>query len=365
MTEPIGCRPPQVHAIVYDAASYDYELPAASIAQQPLPRRDAARLLVVDRRSQELRDARVTDLPAVLDPGDLLVFNDTRVIKARIDARRADTGGHAEVLIVQIEDGAAVALLRTRGTLAPGVRIAAGPETSPLALVLREPLGEGSWKLETGMPAAGLLAWLGRFGRVPLPPYVKRSRGGDPRDVEDESRYQTLVAARPGAVAAPTAGLHFSEELLAALAARGTTRESVTLHVGPGTFRPVTAADVRDHVMHSERFEVPPACAAAVRDARARGRRAVAVGTTSVRALESASRGGSIEPASGSTNVFIHPPYAFKSVDALVTNFHAPKSTLLMLTAAFAGRELILRAYAHAIAAGYRMLSYGDAMVIL
>jgi S-adenosylmethionine:tRNA ribosyltransferase-isomerase len=370
MTEPLVHPEAGTHDRIYDAASYDYELPPHAIAQAPLPKRDASRLLVVDRRSGDVRDARVTDLPAILDPGDLLVFNDTRVIKARLEALRADTGGQAEVLVVEVADGSAVALLRTRGRLAPGVRLVVGDAAGaaappPPALVLREPIGDGGWRLDTGVPAADLLGFLERAGRVPLPPYIRRERGADAHDAEDEARYQTVYAARPGAVAAPTAGLHFSDELLAALDARGLARTCVTLHVGPGTFRPVTAADVRDHAMHSERFEVPEACATAVRAARARGRRAVAVGTTAVRALESASRGGSIAAAAGATDLFLHPPCAFRSVDALVTNFHAPRSTLLMLVAAFAGRELILRAYAHAIAAGYRLLSYGDAMVVL
>lgn len=232
-------------------------------------------------------------------------------------------------------------------------------------MVLRDDLGSGLWRVDTGCSASRLFAWLEQWGRVPLPPYVKRAKGSDPRDPEDADRYQTLLAERPGAVAAPTAGLHFSEDLLARLDARGVRRARITLHVGPGTFRPVTTPDLRDHVMHSERYDVSPECVAEFERARASGRRVCAVGTTSVRALESASADGGLRPRSGTTALFIHPPWTFRSIDALFTNFHAPKSTLLMLTAAFGGRELILRAYEHAIERQYRLLSYGDAMLIL
>jgi S-adenosylmethionine:tRNA ribosyltransferase-isomerase len=348
----------------YETDSYDYELPPELIAQEPLPRRDESRLLVVDRGRQSLRDLKVTDLAELLAPGDLLVLNDTRVIKARLETTRPDTGGRVEALVTGVSEGGATALLRARGQLAPGVRLVASADAS-IELVLREPLGEGAWVLETRMPAAVFFEALERAGRVPLPPYIKRERGADARDRLDEERYQTVLASRPGAVAAPTAGLHFSRELLAKIEARGVRRASVTLHVGPGTFRPVTASDLREHVMHSEQFEVTEECAALVRRTRAEGRRVVAVGTTSVRALESAVSGGEVVAARRGTSLFIHPPLRVSAIDALVTNFHAPRSTLLMLVAAFAGRELILRAYAHAIAARYRLLSYGDAMVIV
>jgi S-adenosylmethionine:tRNA ribosyltransferase-isomerase len=351
-----------LHEDLYAAGSYDYELPAELIAQSPLPRRDASRLLVVDRSRQSVTDAAVLGLPDLLAAGDLLVFNDTRVVKARIEGRRAGTQGRVELLIVEIADGAAEALVRTRGRAHPGLAVLAD---EGLEIVLREDLGDGLWRVATGRGAAALLAWLERFGRVPLPPYVRRERGRDPRDAQDADRYQTVVAARPGAVAAPTAGLHFSDELLASLDSRGIRRTCVTLHVGPGTFRPVAATDVRDHAMHSERFEVSEACASEILRTRAAGRRVVAVGTTVVRALESAADGALVRPATGTTSLFIHAPRAVGTVDALFTNFHAPKSTLLMLTAAFAGRELVLRAYRHAIAARYRLLSYGDAMLIL
>jgi S-adenosylmethionine:tRNA ribosyltransferase-isomerase len=364
MHRPLLQRLDVPHEQVYETGSYDYELPADLVAQEPLPRRDQSRLLIIDRRTGKLRDGAVTDLAELLAPGDLMVFNDTRVVKARLEAVRTDTGGQVEVLVVEAEDGAATALLRARGRLAPGVRLAA-KATPPLELVLGEPIGDGAWRVETGLSAAALLAALDRAGSVPLPPYIKRERGADARDALDEARYQTVLAARPGAVAAPTAGLHFSPELLARIEARGVRRACVTLHVGPGTFRPVTAADLRDHAMHSERFEVTEECAALARSTRAAGGRVVAVGTTSVRALESAAAGGEVRAARGPTSLFLHPPRKLRAVDALVTNFHAPRSTLLMLVAAFAGRELILRAYAHAIAARYRLLSYGDAMLIL
>jgi S-adenosylmethionine:tRNA ribosyltransferase-isomerase len=355
----------EVHENLYDPLAYDYELPAASIAQEPAPRRDEARLLVVDRAGGPLRDARVTDLAGLLAPGDLLVLNDTRVIRARVEARRTDTQGQAEVLVAEVREGGADAMVRTRGRAIPGMRLEAGSGADRIAIVLREALGGGLWRIDTALAADAMLAWLERCGRVPLPPYVKRARGTDPMDAADLARYQTVYAARPGAVAAPTAGLHFTDAMLADLARRGVSRAHVTLHVGPGTFRPVVAADLRDHAMHAERFEVTEDCAAAVRRTRAAGRRVVAVGTTVVRALETAAAGGAIAAARGATSLFIHPPWTFRAVDALVTNFHAPRSTLLVLTAAFGGRGRVLSAYAHAIRSRYRLLSYGDAMLIL
>lgn len=352
--------------IPYETDAFDFPLPGELIAQVPPADRDAGRLLIVDRATGALKDAKVADLAGLFGPKDILVFNDTRVIRARIEARRADTGGNVEVLIVQVGDRTAEALVRTRGRLAPGCRlVSAGTAADAITLSLDAPLGEGLWRIDTGLAACDLLSWLERFGRVPLPPYIRRAPGADARDAVDAERYQTLVASRPGAIAAPTAGLHFSRALLDRIDARGVRRTCVTLHVGPGTFRPVAAADIREHRMHSERFEVSGECAGLVRATRARGGRVVAIGTTAVRSLESASRSGEIAAASGATDLFIHPPYAFKSVDALVTNFHAPRSTLLMLTAAFAGRELVLRAYEHAISGKYRLLSYGDAMVIV
>jgi S-adenosylmethionine:tRNA ribosyltransferase-isomerase len=350
----------------YDTSLYDFAFPVELIAQSPLADRDQSRLLIIDRARDEIRDGRVSDLPDLLAPGDLLVFNDTRVVKARIEAERTDTRGRVEVLVVEAGEGSATVLVRARGRLAPGVTIEArGSGGERLELRLREPLGEGSWSVDTGVPALVLHDWLDRNGRVPLPPYVRRDRGADPNDALDAERYQTILASRPGAVAAPTAGLHFSEALLKAVEARGIGRACVTLHVGPGTFRPVTSPDLRAHAMHSEMFEVSAECAAAVRLARERGRRVVAIGTTAVRALESSARNGEVASAAGRTSLFIHPPYVLRTIDALVTNFHAPRSTLLMLVAAFAGRELILRAYDHAVASRYRLLSYGDATVIL
>jgi S-adenosylmethionine:tRNA ribosyltransferase-isomerase len=347
----------------WTARAYDFAYPPELIAQEPLARRDESRLLFIARSHSSVSDAMVADLPSLLSPNDLLVFNDTRVIKARLDAKRTDTQGHVELLIVHIADGSATALVRTRGTLTSGARVTFGDP--PASWVLGEPLGGGSWRVETGLSESELLACLDRFGRVPVPPYIKRERGEDARDRLDEERYQTLFASRPGAVAAPTAGLHFSSELIAKLEQRGVRRAHVTLHVGPGTFRPVTVEDVRDHQMHSEHFEVSESCVSEIDRARAASSRVVAVGTTVVRALESAFRDGRIEPGCGSTRLFIHPPYEFKTIDALFTNFHAPRSTLLMLTAAFAGRELILRAYEHAIANRYRLFSYGDATLIV
>jgi S-adenosylmethionine:tRNA ribosyltransferase-isomerase len=333
---------------------FDYELPEQLIAQQPLAERSSSRLLLLDPVQAGLADRTVRDLPQLLAPGDLLVFNDTRVIPARLSARKP-SGGAVEVLIERVL-GAREVLAQVR---------ASKPTRAGTSLVLADGtmlkvLGRAGEFFRLCFEGAEPLdAILERLGRMPLPPYIRRA------DVPtDRERYQTVFAATPGAVAAPTAGLHFDRELLEALAARGIERAHITLHVGAGTFQPVRSEDVREHVMHSEWLNVGADLVAKARAARARGARIVAVGTTVVRALETASASGRLEPYAGETSIFILPGYRFRSVDALLTNFHLPQSTLLMLVAAFAGRERVLDAYCHAVAERYRFFSYGDAMLV-
>lgn len=354
-----------------DADLYDYDLPPELIAQRPLADRSAARLLVVRRSDGSLEHRHVRDLPELLAAGDLVVVNDTRVVPARLVGRRAATGGKWEGLFLQVERegehaGAWRLLAQTRGRPAVGERIVlvdrAGRAAAELDIVGRA--GGGSWLVRPRIaePPEGLLA---RAGRVPLPGYV---RGGadEPEDVE---RYQTVFARASGSAAAPTAGLHFTPELLAALEARGIGRASVTLHVGLDTFRPLAGERLDDHPMHTEWCVCPPETVAAVRETRARGGRVVAIGTTAVRTLETAARaappGDAIGPWSGPTDLFIRPGHVFRVVDALLTNFHLPRTTLLVLVSTFAGREPIARGYAEAIRERYRFLSYGDAMLLL
>ncbi|HEY2562038.1 MAG TPA: tRNA preQ1(34) S-adenosylmethionine ribosyltransferase-isomerase QueA [Caldimonas sp.] len=340
-------------------SDFDFALPRELVAQHPAAERSAARLL--DGRSDAPRDRHVRDLPALLRAGDLLVVNDTAVIKARLFGVKT-SGGGVEALVERIEDGndrIVVAQLRASKSPREGTSIRFADAFD--AEVLGRTGGDGSlYRLRFG---GDPLALLERHGHVPLPPYIDRAD-----DADDRARYQTVFAERPGAVAAPTAALHFDAELLAALAARGVERTAVTLHVGAGTFQPVRSVSISEHVMHSERFEVGAAAAAAVARARAAGGRIVAVGTTSLRALESAAlRRPSGEPlaaAAGETDLFITPGFRFNVVDLLLTNFHLPRSTLLMLVSAFAGHERIRALYAHAIDERYRFFSYGDAMLL-
>jgi S-adenosylmethionine:tRNA ribosyltransferase-isomerase len=321
----------------------DYTLPPERIAQAPIRPRDAARLLVVERASGRLEEARFADLPERIGANDLVVANDTRVIPARLRGRRA-TGGRAEALLVERRpDGSWTALLRGRAR--PGTELAFG------ALVARveEVQDGGACRLRFAAGDGDLDALLARAGEAPLPPYVARDA---PRD-SDLDDYQTVFARAPGAIAAPTAGLHFTPELLARLRVA-----YVTLHVGPGTFRPIRSQRLEEHRMDAERFEVPAATAEALAKTRAAGGHVVAIGTTVVRALEST--GGAA--GAGSTDLFVAPGFHFRAADELVTNFHLPRSTLLALVMAFAGVDLVRRAYAHAIAAGFRFYSYGDAM---
>jgi S-adenosylmethionine:tRNA ribosyltransferase-isomerase len=348
------------------AETYAYDLPADLIAQEPLADRAAARLLVVNRADGSLAHRSIRDVPSMLAPGDLVVVNDTKVVPARLVGCREKTGGKWEGLFLRTDDEAAwVVLARTRGRPAVGERVAlAGRDGTPgerLELVgraaggawLARPLGAAADE-----PAETVLA---RVGRVPLPGYI---RGGVEHD-GDLARYQTVFARAAGSAAAPTAGLHFTAELFEAFAARGVERACVTLHVGLGTFRPLSAERLDDHLMHSEWCSCTAETVAAVRRTKARGGRVVAVGTTAVRTLETAALGGELSPWSGPTDLFIKPGFSFRVVDCLLTNFHMPRTTLMVLVSAFASRDLVMRAYADAIRQRYRMLSYGDAMLIV
>jgi len=338
-------------------SDFDFALPRELIAQHPAAERSASRLL--DGRAEPAADRRFRDLPDLLRPGDLLVVNDTAVIRARLFGAKA-SGGAVEALVERVEDGnIVVAQLRASKTPKTGsiVRFADAFDAEVLGRACSD---ESLFRLR--LPSDPL-ALLERHGHVPLPPYIDR---GD--DADDSGRYQTVFAERPGAVAAPTAALHFDAPLLAALAERGIERTAVTLHVGAGTFQPVRSENLAGHVMHSERFEVGAGAVAAIERARQRGGRIVAVGTTSLRALESMALrgrpGAPLAPAGGETDLFITPGFSFRVVDLLLTNFHLPKSTLLMLVAAFAGHERIRALYGHAIAERYRFFSYGDAMLL-
>jgi S-adenosylmethionine:tRNA ribosyltransferase-isomerase len=354
----------------FAAASYDYDLPRELIAQEPLADRAAARLLVVRRATGELEHRRIRDLPALLDPGDLLVVNDTRVVPARLVGRRAATGGRWEGLFLRAiaegpESGCWVVLAHTRGRPVAGERIVlvdpAGHDAAELELVARAEGGGWLARPRGDHASQPPEVVLDRVGRVPLPGYI---RGGcaAPGDVD---RYQTVFAREPGSAAAPTAGLHFTDEIFSALAARGVERAAVTLHVGLGTFRPISADRVAEHEMHAEWCACPPGTVAAVAAAKARGGRVVAVGTTAVRTLETAARAGALAPWSGPTDLYITPGFPFRAVDVLVTNFHMPRTTLMVLVSSLASRELVMQAYDAAIRERYRFLSYGDAMLIL
>ncbi len=349
----------------YTLSDFDFTLPPELIAQQPTPERSASRLL--DARGAEPVDRHFRDLPALLQRGDLLVFNDTRVIKARLlgAKRRPDgsRGGAVEALVERVlADHIVVAQLRASKAPRPGsaLRFAAADGAAFDVEVLgRGGAGDALFRLRFPAEPHALLE---RHGHVPLPPYIAR---GD--DAEDERRYQTVFATRPGAVAAPTAALHFDAAVLEALRARGVELARVTLHVGAGTFQPVRSEDLAEHHMHSEWFEVSEATAEAVRRARAAGGRVVAVGTTTLRALESAAQDAGdalLHSGSRETDIFITPGFEFRIADVLLTNFHLPRSTLLMLVSAFAGFERIRALYAHAIRERYRFFSYGDAMLL-
>ncbi len=341
---------------VFTLSDFDFTLPPELIAQHPPEQRSGSRLL--DARATALVDRQFTDLPHLLLPGDLLAFNDTKVVKARLFGQKA-SGGRLELLIERV--------------LSPDA--ASGHEVAAHMKVSKKPLPGAVMQMDGGFTATLLGRWpkedgplykfklssdpyalMAQFGHVPLPPYITHDDSA-----HDEQRYQTVFAKHSGAVAAPTAALHFDEAVLAQLQARGVQRASVTLHVGAGTFQPVKAENISDHVMHFERFEVPPATVQAIADCKARGGRVVAVGTTTVRALESHAKFGA---ACNDTNIFITPGFRFEVVDLLLTNFHLPKSTLMMLVSAFAGYEHIMALYQHAIGQRYRFFSYGDSMLL-
>ncbi len=355
-----------------DDYDYDYALPPERIAQFPADRRDASRLLIVDRRAGAWRDAAFGDLPAMLASGDLLVVNDTAVFPARLFARRR-TGGRVEFLLTRPLDGPDPGSAEGRRWLAltrPGRKARRGDAFELLdadgrragARIIVEGKDEGGYRQVRLEVPGDPWAWIAAHGHVPLPPYIAR-----PDREDDRSRYQTVYARARGAVAAPTAGLHFTPELLESLAARGVERAALTLHVGPGTFRPVTAERAEDHRMDAEWYRIPEATAQAIGRARERGGRVVAVGTTTVRTLETAALAWDAGPgpAEGWSDLYVLPGHTFRATDAMLTNFHLPRSTLLLLVCAFAGRDLVMAAYRHAVDAGYRFYSYGDAMLIV
>jgi S-adenosylmethionine:tRNA ribosyltransferase-isomerase len=332
----------------------DYTLPPELIAQEPAPERTAARLLVVTREPPEMLHRTVADLPGLLRPGDLLVLNDVRVVPARVAGRRP-SGGRLELLLLDpCPGGDWEALVRGSPRVGERVHLPEGSGEWTAAL------GEGRWRLCLDV-GGDVPAWLERVGEVPLPPYIRRPGGPTPADRE---RYQTTFARVPGAVAAPTAGLHFTPLLLAAARAAGIDHVALTLHVGPGTFLPIRTRDLATHQMAPERYALPDASAARIATVRAAGGRIVAVGTTTVRALESAGTDGVLRSGAGQASLFIRPGHRFSVVDALLTNFHLPRTPLLALVAAFAGWDLVRRAYAEAVRARYRFYSFGDAMLL-
>jgi S-adenosylmethionine:tRNA ribosyltransferase-isomerase len=335
-------------------SDFNYQLPEALIAQKPLTERDASRLLCMDRNTGQIADRQFTDLINLIDDRDLLVFNDTKVIPARLFGKK-QSGGKVEILIERIiDDHTAIAHVRASKSAKAGTLIDLVDGYCCEVLGRADDLFQLEFKGDTK-----LLNILEQIGHIPLPPYITRAD-----DESDLTRYQTVFAKESGAVAAPTAGLHFDQAMMEKLKAKGVQSAFVTLHVGSGTFQPVRTEDLSEHLMHKEYFAVSQETVAAIHKARARRGRVVAIGTTAVRALESASRSGRLEAGFGDTDLFITPGYQFKSVDALLTNFHLPESTLLVLVSAFAGYEQIRNAYRHAIDQSYRFFSYGDAMFL-
>ena len=343
--------------------NYDYDLPKGLIAQSPAVCRSDARLLVADRGRDSLEHRFIRDLPEYLGEGDCLVINDTRVIPARLVGHRSKTGGHWEGLFIEASpDGLWRVACKTRGKLKPGdsVTLLSTIGNHDIQLELADKQSDGTW-IARPMAEEDALTLLQRVGRVPLPPYIRKGRMID----EDREQYQTVYAQVPGAVAAPTAGLHFTAALLDRLAGQGVEICSLTLHVGPGTFKPIKADTLDEHDMHSEWGCIGQHAVDQIADCRRRGGRVVAVGTTSVRLLETASASGELMPFSGHTDLFIRPPYKFHAIDAMLTNFHLPRTTLLVLVRTFGGDELMRRAYEEAIREEYRFYSYGDAMLIV
>ena len=348
-------------------SEFDYELPEELIAQHPLERRDASRMLLLSRAEGSWRDSSFSEFASEMREGDCVVVNNTRVFPARLEGRREPTGGRVELLLVRRREDLGgetwEALARPARRLDAGARVTfGGGRLAASVLSATEDGARRVVRFETGEDFAALLE---EFGRMPLPPYIKRESDDLATRDEDRERYQTVYAAASGAIAAPTAGLHFTTELFGRLRSRGVRVAELTLHVGYGTFAPVRAEDLSTHTVAAESFEIGAETADALNETRARGGRIVAVGTTTVRALESvAGEGGRIKAGRGETGLTITPGYRFRAVDAMLTNFHLPRSSLLVLVGAFAGRELALDAYRHAVAARYRFYSYGDCMLI-
>jgi S-adenosylmethionine:tRNA ribosyltransferase-isomerase len=347
-----------------NTSDFDYDLPPELIAQEPLPERSESRMLVLDRKTGAIQHRHISNVPQYLAKGDILVVNDTRVIPARIFGHRTDTHGQVELLLVEeLKQGEWESFYRASGRPKVGMRISAANGRLEGCVVSLGHEGRVVIKFTGDRPVADVLE---EEGLAPLPPYIKRPKGQNPSLKFDRDRYQTIYARVPGAVAAPTAGLHFTEQILGQLDQQGVQRTAITLHVGPGTFKPVKSDQVEDHVMEPERFAVSDGAAKQINTARREGRRVVAVGSTSVRTLETvADERGEITAGSGRSSLFIHPPYQFRIVDAILTNFHLPKSTLIMMMCAFAGRDAVLHAYREAIGQRYRFYSYGDCMLIL
>ncbi|MFC1717456.1 tRNA preQ1(34) S-adenosylmethionine ribosyltransferase-isomerase QueA [Candidatus Poribacteria bacterium] len=338
---------------------FDYHLPEELIAQYPLPERDESRLMVLNRDTKDIQHITFAQLPEFLSPGDLMVLNNTKVIPARLIGKKGKSGGKVEVLLLSPRgEGLWEALVKRSSRIASGTKVVFG-DGRLVAKILGKTETQGRLvRFEHNGDLSGLIE---EFGRLPLPPYIKREV-----DDSDEERYQTIYAKKNGAVAAPTAGLHFTAALFARMEARDIRRVELMLHVGLGTFQPVRVENIEEHDLHSEEFEVTPEVARQINETRDSGGKIVAVGTTSVRTLESsADASGHVLPGSGSTDIFIYPGHKFHAVDALVTNFHLPKSTLLMLVSAFAGRDFVMEAYREAVTKQYRFYSYGDAMLIL
>ena len=340
-------------------SDYHFELPDELIAQYPLADRSASRLLCLDRVSGQVIHKHFSDIVDYLKPGDLLVFNNTRVIPARLFGQKS-SGGRIEMLVERVTgDFEALVMMRSSRSPKPGASVQVFNHSSTEVEGEVEVLGRDGALFIVRSSREPIADLIRRCGHMPLPPYIERAD-----ESSDQDRYQTVYAKRDGAVAAPTAGLHFTDSLLASLSAKGVHMAEVTLHVGAGTFKPVKDDDIRDHTMHSEWFEISEDVVEKIRQTKAKGGRVVAVGTTSVRTLESAALDGELKACSGDTDIFIYPGFTFKVVDALITNFHLPESTLIMLVSALASRESVLNAYAEAVQERYRFFSYGDAMFI-
>ncbi|NNE37276.1 MAG: tRNA preQ1(34) S-adenosylmethionine ribosyltransferase-isomerase QueA [Gammaproteobacteria bacterium] len=336
-------------------SDFYFDLPHELIAQYPLERRDDSRLLYISRETGELRDRQFRQLLDFLAPGDLLIFNNSKVIPARLFGYK-DSGGKVEILIERIIDDKTV-LAQVRASKTPGAGTRIYLDYNNIFIVSARDNEFFQLRIEEGDEIFSILK---KFGHIPLPPYIRREDS-----IEDKDRYQTVYAKIPGAVAAPTAGLHFSKQVFQHLKEKKISTGYVTLHVGAGTFQPVRCNEIKDHKMHREWFSINEELSLQVERTRQQGGRVIAVGTTVVRALESAASGGKLAPGTGDTDIFIYPGYKFQLIDGLITNFHLPESTLLMLISAFAGKELIIKAYDHAISEKYRFFSYGDAMLIL